>query len=131
MKKSICFASKFENVDLAEKFVNTIFEYEEVNEIHFGNIIIAVTESVNNAIEHGNSKNPEKEVALHYFKEDNKLGFVISDQGNGFDFENLPDPTLAENLEKETGRGIFLMKNLADDVVFSDSGRSVEMTFLV
>lgn len=131
MKKSISFASKIENLDLAEKFVNTICEYEEVDEIHYGNIIIAVTESVNNAIFHGNQKDPAKEVRLHYFKEGERLGFVVEDQGTGFDFENLPDPTLPENLEKETGRGIFLMKNLADAVEFSEKGRIVQIDFKV
>ncbi|MCB0395284.1 MAG: ATP-binding protein, partial [Flavobacteriales bacterium] len=45
------------------------------------------------------------------------------------DFSNVPDPTAPENLEKPTGRGIFLMKNLADEVEFSDDGRKVELTF--
>ena len=129
MKKSICFASKIENLDIAEKFVNTICEFEDVDEIHYGNIIIAVTESVNNAIFHGNHQDPTKDVQLHYFKDKSRLGFVIEDQGKGFDFENLPDPTLPENLEKETGRGIFLMKNLADEVKFTDNGRIVEINF--
>lgn len=129
MKKSISFASKFENIDIAEKFVNTICEYEEINEKHYGNIIIAVTESVNNAIIHGNKTNPEKDVKLHYFLEKNELGFVIEDEGEGFNFIDIPDPTLPENIEKLTGRGIFLMKSLADQVSFNNEGRSVEIKF--
>jgi len=129
MKKSICFASKSENIDLAEKFINTICEYEEINEKHYGNIIIAVTESVNNAIIHGNKANPQKNVNLHYYLEKKELGFVIEDQGEGFDFNTIPDPTLPENIEKLTGRGIFLMKSLADEVSFINEGRSVEIKF--
>ena len=67
MKKSICFASKTKNIEIAGIFVNTICEYEETGEKHFSRIIIAVTESVNNAIIHGNKTNAEKEVKLHYF----------------------------------------------------------------
>jgi serine/threonine-protein kinase RsbW len=55
--------------------------------------------------------------------------FIISDEGTGFDYYNLPDPTAPENLEKETGRGVFLMKELADQVIFSENGRVVEMYF--
>ena len=54
---------------------------------------------------------------------------AIKDEGEGFDFNNLPDPTAPENLEKPTGRGVFLMKNLSDLVVFSDNGSVVEIHF--
>jgi serine/threonine-protein kinase RsbW len=129
MKKSICFASIRENVDLAEKFVNTICEFEEVSEVHYGNIVIAITESVNNAIYHGNREDPSKEVKLHYLKNEGLLRFIVEDEGKGFDIDNLPDPTLPENIEKETGRGIFLMKNLADEINFKENGRVVEIDF--
>ncbi|MBD79742.1 MAG: ATP-binding protein [Crocinitomicaceae bacterium] len=129
MKKSISFSSKFENIDLAEKFITTICEYEDIDERYFGNIIIAVTESVNNAIVHGNKENPEKDVNLHYFLNGKELGFVVEDQGEGFNFDIIPDPTLPENIEKLSGRGIFLMKSLADEVCFTKDGRSVEMKF--
>ena len=51
------------------------------------------------------------------------------DQGIGFDFTNLPDPTSPENLEKENGRGIFLMKNLSDDLVYEDNGSTCKIFF--
>jgi len=57
--------------------------------------------------------------------------FSIVDQGGGFDFTNLPDPLLPENLEKPNGRGIFLMKNLSDKIEFFDEGRKVCITFVV
>ena len=60
---------------------------------------------------------------------ENLLTFTVSDQGEGFDFSDLPDPTLPENLEKPQGRGIFLMNNLADSVVFEDPGNTVEISF--
>ena len=61
----------------------------------------------------------------------NNLTFNVSDQGNGFDFSDLPDPTLPENIEKPHGRGIFLMRQLSEEVVFEEPGNKVELTFKV
>ena len=58
-----------------------------------------------------------------------KLVFTITDQGNGFDFSQLPDPTSPENIEKPQGRGIFLMNHLSDGVSFEEPGNKVEITF--
>ena len=57
------------------------------------------------------------------------LKFIVTDEGSGFDPDSLPDPTAPENIEKVTGRGIFLMKHLADEVSFSESGNQVELIF--
>ena len=59
----------------------------------------------------------------------NQLKFEIEDEGTGFDFNNLDDPTAPENLENPGGRGIFLIRHLADEVEFSKDGRRVELTF--
>ena len=129
MKKTVSFPSQIENLEIAERFVNTICDFEDVHERHFGNILIAVTETVTNAIHHGNQRDPSKSVVLKYLKEDRVIGFVVEDEGPGFDHNNLADPTLPENIEKETGRGVFLMKSLADEVVFENEGRRVHLKF--
>ena len=59
------------------------------------------------------------------------IKFRVEDEGKGFDFHNLPDPTSPENLEKPGGRGIFLMKHLADEVDFSEQGKVVELSFYI
>ena len=61
----------------------------------------------------------------------NNLTFKVSDQGSGFDFSDLPDPTLPENIEKPQGRGIFLMRQLSENVVFEEPGNKVELSFKV
>ena len=61
--------------------------------------------------------------------DDDQFGFIISDEGHGFDYLNLPDPTDPENIEKPSGRGVFLMKHLADQIIFSENGRVVELYF--
>jgi len=59
------------------------------------------------------------------------LSFKIEDEGKGFDYHNLPDPTAPENLDKPGGRGIFLMKHLSDDVTFLHGGKIVQIDFYV
>lgn len=118
-----------ENIRIIESFIeNAKEEYNFTDDI-YGNIMIAVTESVNNAIVHGNQSDKTKNVHLSLSLEDNQIKFIIEDEGNGFDYEDLPDPTAPENLEKPGGRGIFLMKNLCDEVSFADNGKKVELSF--
>jgi len=112
-----------------ELLIDTVCEDLKINEDHYGNILIAVTEAVNNAIVHGNHNEEEKSVKIQVKENDNKVVFTIEDQGRGFDFKNLPDPTAPENIEKPDGRGIFLMKNLSDEVSFESNGSKVSITF--
>jgi serine/threonine-protein kinase RsbW len=131
-KMTVNFESKADNIVVAEKLVDDVCAKYNVNEDHYGNILIALTEAVNNAINHGNRQNPQKQVDIEFFSNgDKSLHFVVKDQGEGFDYEHLPDPTDPANLEKISGRGVFLMRNLADEVEFRDNGATVEMVFQV
>ena len=131
MKKSINFSSVPENLALVERMVDEICRDYSIDEDHYGNILISITEAVNNAIQHGNKYDPGKQVQIEFNADSdlNHLSFMISDEGEGFDVTNLPDPTAPENTEKLSGRGVFLMRNLADDVGFSSDGRKVELNF--
>lgn len=121
--------SQPESINIIEKLIEDLREEHNIHEDAFGNILVAVTEAVNNAIQHGNKYDPSKKVNVTYEVEGDSLMFLVQDEGAGFDYYNLPDPTAPENLEKPTGRGIFLMKHLADQVIFSDNGKTVEMYF--
>ncbi len=112
-----------------ERLIEEVCSDYKSNEDFYGNVLIAVTEAVNNAIVHGNKSSSSKNVELIVEPGENELFFQITDDGSGFDFSNLPDPTKPENLEKPHGRGIFLMKHLADTVSFSDNGRTVSLKF--
>jgi serine/threonine-protein kinase RsbW len=118
-----------ENIRMIESFIDNSKEKFHLDEDLYGNIMIAVTEAVNNAIKHGNKSNSEKNVTISLTLTDSQIKFKVEDQGPGFDYHNLPDPTAPENLEKPSGRGIFLMKHLADEVAFLDEGRAVELSF--
>lgn len=121
--------SQSESLSMVERMIEEVRDTYKVNEDTFGNMLVALTEAVTNAINHGNKSDPSKTVQIQYGCVHNTLTFTISDEGKGFDFYNLPDPTAPENLEKECGRGIFLMKHLADQLIFSDGGRVVELNF--
>lgn len=95
----------------------------------YGNIIIAMTEAVNNAINHGNKNDPSKKVKVCYTQSTNNISFTVEDEGEGFDYTNIPDPTDPANIEKLNGRGIFLMKNLVDEIHFHDKGKKIELIF--
>jgi len=118
-----------ENIRMIESFIDNAKEKFHLDDDMYGNIMIAVTEAVNNAIKHGNANDKSKNVFLSLFLDDSMLRFVIKDEGTGFDYANLPDPTAPENLEKLGGRGIFLMKHLSDEVNFRENGRIVELSF--
>lgn len=118
-----------ENIRIVESFIDNAKEKFHLNDDIYGNIMIAVTESVNNAIVHGNKKASDKNVTLLLKVDENALKFTIRDEGTGFDYTNLPDPTSPENLNKPGGRGIFLMKHLCDEIHFKEDGRAVELSF--
>ena len=129
MEHQLSFPSKAENLNQVEELINNLCKKFEVNEDYYGNILIALTEAVNNAIHHGNKSNPNKEVKVKFNADGPLLKFTIKDDGPGFDFENLPDPTDPKNIEKPHGRGVFLMRNLADEIEFNDDGSTVVMHF--
>lgn len=126
---TIDIVSEPHSINIIEKVIDELKNEYDIHEDSYGNILVAVTEAVNNAIVHGNGSDPNKKVQVTYEVEGDRVMFTVTDQGPGFDYYNLPDPTAPENLEKPTGRGVFLMKHLADQVIFSDNGRMVELYF--
>ncbi len=121
--------TNFDSLRIVEEIIEKVSEEQKLPEDSFGNVLIAVTEALNNAIIHGNKHDAEKSVILEVSDTGSSICFSIKDEGNGFDFNNLPDPTAPENIEKPNGRGIFLMKSLADDVVFEEAGSKVNIVF--
>ena len=123
--------SKTENISAVESLVDSVCGEYKVHEDFYGNILIALTEAVTNAIQHGNKYDSKKFFDVELKQIDEGIKFLVKDEGDGFDFQNLPDPTDPENIEKIHGRGIYLMKHLADRVEFYDNGRTVELNFSI
>lgn len=127
--KKIQLTAKIENLQEVEGLINSIFEDYDLSPDYYGNMLVALTEAVNNAIIHGNKLDESKMVDLSFQHKGDEFQFSISDEGSGFDYDHIPDPTSPENIEKPEGRGIFLMNHLADEVKFSDDGRTVDLVF--
>lgn len=121
--------SNTQSLRLVERLVEDVCQVYGVNDDCYGNMLIAVTEAVNNAILHGNKNDPEKFVRIGFESENNKLVFSITDEGPGFDYANLPDPTDPSNIDKVSGRGVFLMQNLTDSIQFEQGGKRVLLGF--
>ena len=123
------FKSEIKNINLVERLIDDISAKYELHSDVYGKLLLAVVEGVNNAIVHGNKLESDKDVVLQYDISDNEIQFIIADSGPGFDYKSLPDPTTPENIEKSHGRGIFLMKHLADEVEFNEKGNEVKIAF--
>ncbi|MBI9061069.1 MAG: ATP-binding protein [Marinilabiliaceae bacterium] len=125
----LVFNSDTKNINLVEKLIDDLSNQFDLHSDVYGKLLLAVVEGVNNAIVHGNKMDKSKDVIISYAIDEKKIEFTIMDQGDGFDFSNVPDPTKPENLEKTHGRGIFLMHHLADEIDFDENGSIVKMTF--
>jgi len=95
----------------------------------YADILISLTEAVNNAIIHGNKNDESKNVHIHVSEKTDGIAFCVTDEGRGYNPGRVPDPTSKENVECCGGRGVFIMKALSDDIRFDDNGSTVEMFF--
>jgi len=129
MKKILTIQSKLDNISQIEKLVDEVSDQFKLSSDLYGKLLIATIEAVNNSIVHGNKLDETKKVDISVFVNDNQIVITIIDEGKGFDFNNVPDPTTPENIENVSGRGVFLMKKLADEIKFNNSGSSVELLF--
>ena len=125
--------SNLNSISRIEPYVNQIVSDFGINDEIYGNILIALTEAVNNAILHGNKEDKSKKVTISLVSNHPKkqLVFQISDDGSGFNYSELPDPTAPENILKLGGRGVFLMRQLSDEVEFMDNGSTVQILFFL
>ncbi len=131
MKRKFQFKSDIQNITKAEEIVDKINQIINLDDTLYGNILLSLSEAINNAIVHGNKLDKNKKVTVNCNIKKNIIELEVEDQGNGFDPSKVPDPTAPENLEKETGRGIFIIKNLSDNVEFEKNGRLIRMKFYI
>ena len=119
------------NLRLVVKAIDELSLELDLSDEVYGNILVATMEATNNAIIHGNNSDPKKLVKIEMLMEQKELMVHIEDQGHGFDYSTVPDPTAPENLEKINGRGIFLMERLSDEILYLENGRIVVLKFRI
>lgn len=110
--------SSADYIATVDEFLEDWLRRRGVSEDTIADLAIAITELVNNAIKHGNAKDVSKSVTVHLCIKDGEARATISDQGSGFDPQAVADPIAPENLLKEIGRGIFIVRSLMDELKF-------------
>ena len=123
--------SKRESITLLENLIEEISDKHNVTEDTFANMMTCLSEAVINAIVHGNKLDADKKVIVNADVEGKRIIWTVTDEGEGFDYNNLADPTAPENLENLTGRGVFIIKHLADQCIFNSKGNEVELHFKI
>jgi serine/threonine-protein kinase RsbW len=124
--------SSADNIHLVERFIEDICDRFNLTNNYFGNISMAIMEAVDNAIKHGNKNCRDKKVSIRLDLEPGLLKFLVKDEGEGFNYDHIPDPTdpFSSSSEK-VGRGIFIIRSMADKTHYNALGNELTMVFHV
>jgi serine/threonine-protein kinase RsbW len=122
--------STLESVNKAEEMADKVAAQAGIDEDTRSGVSMAVREAMINAVLHGNKYDPAKRVNLTLEHNGKELTVTITDEGHGFVPEEVPDPLAPENLLKESGRGIFLMRAFMDDVRFRKLNPGTEIILI-
>jgi serine/threonine-protein kinase RsbW len=129
LQREIIIPSKLLYIKDVRLFLEDIFNDLNIDRAYFNRIFLGLSEVVNNSIVHGNQSDEGKNVFVRSSFSDRELVFEIMDEGEGFLEDSIQDPTSYDNLKKENGRGLFLIKQIADEIIFSEGGRRVLLRF--
>jgi serine/threonine-protein kinase RsbW len=129
MYKKLRIESSISNLVIVENAIEEVVSEIGINQENYGKILVSTLEAVNNAIMHGNRYEKDKIVDVEISYRNEKLKIKIKDEGKGFIPEEVPDPTIPQNIESLNGRGVFLMSKLADQIKYSKRGNAVTMYF--
>ena len=127
---SYTYESTLETINNAEEQATRIATAAGFSEDDTISIAMAVREAAVNAVLHGNAYDPGKRVTVGFEQGDKELTIVVRDQGKGVDVASIPDPLAPENLMKQSGRGIFLMRSLMDEVQINASETGTEVKLI-
>lgn len=127
--ESITINSDIEKLRIVEALVDSLSKKLGISDEVYGKILISTVEAVNNAILHGNKGIASKMVVVDFKADGNWFEVAVSDEGDGFAYNSLPDPTDPANIENLHGRGVFIMRSLADAIEYNDTGNQVTMKF--
>lgn len=119
-------SSNIDELESVEKFINQYFDYFRLDKDNFNKVLLCVSEAVTNSIHHGNSNDTKKTVTIVLDCESSVLKVKITDEGMGFCIDKIPDPTQSDNILKESGRGIYIIKSISDFVTFDKQSNTLE-----
>lgn len=121
--------ASIEELSKVENAIDKLYEDGGLTDVNYGNVIVASTEAVQNAMNHGANKDSDQKVLFEIEITEKEIIVEVSGSGEGLEFLNLPNPTDPTNIEKGSGRGIFIMKNLSDSLEYENNGSKVVMKF--
>lgn len=127
--KMLTISSNPNNILKVENYLRDAQHDMNIDETKFPDILISLTEAVNNAILHGNNADESKIVEISMKEQSSGVAISVTDEGKGFNLDEIPDPTAPENIECCGGRGVFIMSTLADKISFENNGSTVQMFF--
>ncbi len=127
--KMLTISSNPNNILKVENYLRNAQHDMNIDESKFPDILISLTEAVNNAILHGNNADESKKVEISMEEHTFGVAISVTDEGKGFNPNEIPDPTAPENIECCGGRGVFIMSTLADKISFENNGSTVQMFF--
>jgi len=128
-KKTLTIDSDIHNLGKVEKFLGQYFKNYHVQRDRLQKLLVCVSEGVSNAIIHGNRNDVKKVVKIEVDCKGKETTILIEDEGMGFSEENIPNPTQSENIKKEKGRGIFIIRSYASEMTYKNKGRLLKIKF--
>jgi len=128
-RQTLILKSDLNELTKIEGFIDTLVELSGANEETAASIMLLLSEAATNGILHGNKLNEDKIVTIESEFDDDNIILTVTDEGDGFDPNKVPDPLKEENLLKTSGRGVYLMKEYAHDVWYNSKGNQLKLTF--
>lgn len=125
-KQILSINSHIKYLGKVDNFLKSLFKDWEINDKLYNPVYLCVSEAVTNSIIHGNKNDINKTIIIEIISEGDFLKFTIIDEGSGFNFNQIPDPTTSINVKKEKGRGLYIIKSITDDIQFKNNGSVIE-----
>ncbi|MFU8861688.1 MAG: ATP-binding protein [Cyclonatronaceae bacterium] len=130
MKQELILTSSLDSLAELEQFVDKITKHAGLDDDTASRFQLVMSEACTNAIMHGNKMDETKKVIIASEVFDHKIVVTVQDQGEGFDPDSVPDPLATDNLLKTSGRGVYLIRQYADKVSYSQKGNILTFTII-
>ncbi len=125
-RKIFVIKSETSELKRVEKFLLDTFEDCKISKENFNRVFLCISEAVINSIEHGNKKDKSKNVSIGINCKGNEIDIFIKDEGDGFDLNNIEDPTIKANIRKESGRGIHIIRSLTNKLEYNNNEKFIQ-----